>query len=291
MLFVQQLLNGVAVGSVYALVALGLSLIWATGRLLDFAYGEIFMIAGLVAWTLTVAGGLPIVPSMGIAVLVAAAVGFLVQRSVYVRLADKDHVIVLLATIGMSMILRDGATKIWGTDTFVFPAPFQGTWVIGEIVVRTHFLFIVSGAATLILVFNPVLKRSRIGLAMRAVAENREVAAMMGVSVLALLAIAFSISYLMGAAAGVLIAPIHYIAATGGTGMMIKGITAAVLGGFGSLSGALVGGLLIGIVEAMTAGFISSAFKDVVVFGVFVAVLYARPQGLLGKRRQGISEL
>ncbi len=129
MLFIQQLLNGVAIGSVYALVALGLSLIWATGRLLDFAYGEIFMIAGLVAWTLTVAGGLPIVPSMGIAVLVAAVVGFLVQRSVYVRLADKDHVVVLLATIGMSMILRDGATKIWGTDTFVFPAPFQGTWV------------------------------------------------------------------------------------------------------------------------------------------------------------------
>jgi branched-chain amino acid transport system permease protein len=291
MLFVQQLINGVALGSIYALVALGLSLIWATARLLDFAYGEIFMIAGLVAWTLTVAGGLPIIPSMMIAVLVAAVVGFLVQRGVYMRLANKDHVIVLLATIGMSMVLRDGATKVWGTDTFVFPSPFQGVWVIGDVVIRTHFLFIIGGAAILILVFNFVLKRSRVGLAMRALAENRDVAAMMGVSVLALLAIAFAISYLMGAAAGVLIAPIHYIAATGGTGMMIKGITAAVLGGFGSLTGALLGGLLIGIVEAMSAGFISSTFKDVVVFGIFVAVLYFMPQGLLGKRRQGISEL
>jgi len=290
-IFVQQLINGLALGSVYALVAIGLSLIWATAKLLDFAFGEVFMLGGILAWTFTVAAGLPLFVGMGLSLAICAVLGWLMERGVYFRLFDADHVIVLIATIGMSMILKDGATKIWGSETMVFPVLFSGTWHVGDIVVRTHFVFIIGSAVALIGVFHLLIARTRMGLALRAVAENRTVAAMMGVNVLRMLALAFGISYLLAAAAGALVGPIHYIATTGGTTMMIKGVAAAVLGGFGSLPGALVGGLVIGLLEAMAAGFISSAFKDVIVFAVFIAVLFARPTGLLGEPPRGVSEL
>ena len=291
MIFVQQLINGLALGSVYALVAIGLSLIWATAKLLDFAFGEVFMLGGILAWTFTVAAGLPLFVGMGLSLAICAVLGWLMERGVYFRLFDADHVIVLIATIGMSMILKDGATKIWGSETMVFPVLFSGTWHVGDIVVRTHFVFIIGSAVALIGVFHLLIARTRMGLALRAVAENRTVAAMMGVNVLRMLALAFGISYLLAAAAGALVGPIHYIATTGGTTMMIKGVAAAVLGGFGSLPGALVGGLVIGLLEAMAAGFISSAFKDVIVFAVFIAVLFVRPTGLLGEPPRGVSEL
>jgi branched-chain amino acid transport system permease protein len=287
----QQLINGLALGSVYALVAIGLSLVWATARLLDFAFGEVFMLGGILTWTFAVAAGLPLLPSMALALAVCALLGWLVERGLYFRLFDADHVIVLIATIGMSMLLKDGATKIWGSETRVFPELFAGTWQLGDVVVRTHFVFIVGTAVALIGLFHGLIAHTRTGLALRAVAENRRVAAMMGVRVVRMLALAFGISYLLGAAAGALIGPIHYIATTGGTTMMIKGIAAAVLGGFGSLPGALAGGLVIGLLEALAAGFVSSAFKDVIVFAVFIAVLFLRPSGLLGERAQGLSEL
>lgn len=291
MILLQQLVNGLALGSVYALVALGLSLIWATAKLLDFAFGEVFMLGGVLAWTLVVVAGLPLLPGLALAVLACAVLGWLMERGVYFRLFDADHVIVLIATIGMSMILKDGATKIWGSETLVFPVLFQGVWHLGDVVVRTHFLFIAGCALGLILLFHLLVARTRTGLALRALAENRQVAAMMGVNVVRLLALAFGASYLLGAAAGALIGPIHYIATTGGTTMMIKGVAAAVLGGFGSLPGALAGGLALGLVEALAAGFVSSAFKDVIVFAVFIAVLVVRPAGLLGEPPPGVSEL
>jgi branched-chain amino acid transport system permease protein len=287
----QQLVNGLALGSVYALVAIGLSLVWTTAKLLDFAFGEVFMLGGILTWTFAVPGGVPLLPAMGLALVICAVLGWLVERGVYFRLFDADHVIVLIATIGMSMILKDGATKVWGSETMIFPVLFPGTWQLGDVVIRTHFAFIIGSAAGLILVFHTLIARTRVGLALRAVAENRAVAAMMGVKVVRMLALAFAISYLLGAAAGALIGPIHYVASTGGTTMMIKGMAAAVLGGFGSLPGALAGGIAIGLIEALAAGFISSAFKDVIVFTVFIAVLFVRPAGLLGERRQGVSEL
>jgi branched-chain amino acid transport system permease protein len=226
----QQLINGLMLGSVYALVALGLSLIWATAKLLDFAFGEIFMLGGILAWTFSVVAGIPLLLSFALTLPICAAIGAMVQRGVYFRLYDADHVIVLIATIGMSMILKDGATKIWGSETMVFPPVFDGVWIIGDIVIRTHFLFIIATALLLIAIFHLILSRTRMGIALRAVAENRDVAAVMGVNVLLFLSLAFAISYLMAAAAGALIGPIHYVATTGGTMMMIKGVTAAVLG-------------------------------------------------------------
>lgn len=291
MLFIQQVVNGVALGSVYALVAIGLSLIWATGRLLDFAFGEIFMLGGVLAWTLTVSAGHAVVPSMIGALVICFVLGTVLQRTLYRRLTDEDHVIVLAATIGVSMILKDGATKIWGSETLIFPVLFSDVWFIGDIAIRVHFVYITAVAALLITLFHIVITRTRIGMAMRAVAENRSVAGMMGVNVQVMLAIAFGLSYLLASAAGALIGPIHYIQTTGGTAMMIKGVTAAVLGGFGSLPGALLGGLLIGQVEALSAGFISSAFKDVIVFATFIIVLFIRPEGILGEKRQGVSAL
>jgi branched-chain amino acid transport system permease protein len=290
-LLLQQVVNGIAVGSVYALVAIGLSLIWATGRLLDFAFGEIFMLGGVLAWTLTVSMGGAIVPSIIAGLPICFMIGVLLQRTLYRRLSDEDHVIVLAATIGVSMILKDGATKIWGSETLIFPVLFGDVWFVGDIAIRAHFVFITAVAALLIGLFHVVIVKTRVGMAMRAVAENRSVAGMMGVNVQAMLAIAFGLSYLLAAAAGALIGPVHYVQTTGGTAMMIKGVTAAVLGGFGSLPGAFVGGLLIGQVEALSAGFISSAFKDVIVFATFIVVLFIRPEGILGEKRQGVSAL
>ncbi len=291
MILVQQLINGVALGSVYALVAIGLSLIWASAALLDFAFGEVFMLGGILTWTFTVLAGIPIIPSMALAITIAAVLGFAIERGLYARLFNADHVVVLIATIGVSMILKDGATKIWGSETLVFPAWFDGIWVVGSVVVRVQFVFIIATALGLIALFHILLTSTRTGIALRAVAENRDVAAMMGVNVLRMLGLGFGTSYLMAASAGALIGPIHYVATTGGTAMMVKGVTAAVLGGFGSLPGALVGGLAIGLIEALAAGYVSSSFKDVIVFGAFIALLLVRPQGLMGERRTGVSEL
>lgn len=290
MVFLQQLVNGVALGSVYALVAIGLSLIWATARLLDFAYGEIFMLGGILTWTFSVVLGAPLLLSMGGALVICAAIGFAVERGVYFRLFNADHTVVLIATIGMSMIFKDSATKIWGSETLTFPVLFDNVWIVGDIVIRTHFVFITLVAVGLIAAFHVFLAYTKAGIALRAVAENRNVAAMMGVNVVPMLALGFAMSYVLAAAAGALIGPIHYVATTGGTAMMIKGVTAAVLGGFGSLPGAFLGGLAIGLLEALSAGYISSAFKDVIVFGVFILVLFVRPQGILGERRTGVSE-
>jgi branched-chain amino acid transport system permease protein len=290
MILTQQLINGLALGSVYALVAIGLSLVWATARLLDFAFGEVFMLGGVLTWTGVVVFGLPLWFGMSGALVVCALLGWLVERGVYFRLFDADHVIVLIATVGMSMIVKDGATKIWGSESLVFPILFSGTWRVGAVVIRTHHLFIMASAVVLIAAFQLLVTRTRVGMAMRAVAENRQVAAMMGVNVLRMLALAFGASYLLGAAAGALIGPIHYIATTGGSTMLVKGTAAAVLGGFGSLPGALAGGLLLGLVESLTAGFITSAFKDVVVFAIFIGVLLLRPSGLLGERTSGVAD-
>ena len=282
MILAQQLVNGLALGSIYALVAIGLSLIWATAKLLDFAFGEVFMLGGILTWTLAVGAGLPLVVSMAVSLVVCAALGWLVERGLYFRLFDADHVIVLIATIGTSMILKDGATKIWGSETRVFPVLFAGTWHVGEIVIRTHFVFIIAAAVLLIGVFHALLAWTRMGLALRAVAENRRVAAMMGVRVVWTLAVAFGISYLLGAAAGALIGPIHYIATTGGTTMMIKGVAAAVLGGFGSLPGAVLGGLLVGVTESLGAGYVSGTYKDIYAFILLIVVMMVKPSGILG---------
>jgi branched-chain amino acid transport system permease protein len=291
MLLAQQLVNGLALGSVYALVALGLSLIWASAALLDFAFGEVFMLGGILTWTFTVVLGMPLLLSMALAVTVAALLGYAIERGLYARLYAADHVVVLIATIGVSMIIKDGATKIWGSETMAFPGSFDDTWLVGGLVIRVQFVFIIAAALLLIAIFHTLLTRTRTGVALRAVAENRNVAAMMGVDVLRMLGIGFGASYFLAAAAGALIGPIHYVATTGGTQMMVKGVTAAVLGGFGSLPGALVGGLAIGIIEALAAGYISSSFKDIIVFGAFIAILLVRPQGILGERRFGVSEL
>lgn len=290
-LLLQQSINGLAIGSVYALVAIGLSLIWATARLLDFAFGEVFMLGGVITWTAMVTAGLPMAVAMVAAIATCFVGGVFVQRSLYHRLSNEDHVIVLAATIGVSMIVKDGATKIWGSETLVFPVLFNEVWFVGDIAIRTHFVFIALTAITLIAILHTVISRTRIGMAMRAVAESRSIAGMMGVNVQLMLALAFGLSYLLAATAGTLIGPVHYIQTTGGTSMMIKGVTAAVLGGFGSLPGALLGGLLIGQIEALSAGFISSAFKDVIVFATFIVVLFFRPEGLLGEKRQGVSAI
>jgi branched-chain amino acid transport system permease protein len=289
MIFLQQMVNGLTLGSVYALVAVGLSLIWATAKLLDFAFGEVFMLGGILAYTFVVLAGFPLVPALVLTLAACAVLGVLVERGIYFRLYNADHVIVLIATIGVSMILKDGATKIWGSETLVFPPMIEQVLVLGDVVIRLHFVAILACALGLIGTFHLLITRTRVGIALRAVAENREVAAMMGVNVVAMLSLAFGISYLMAAAAGALIGPIHYVATTGGTTMMVKGVAAAVLGGFGSLPGALVGGLAIGIIEALAAGYVSSAFKDLIVFGLFIAVLYWRPQGLLGVKPHGIA--
>ena len=291
MILAQQLINGIMLGSVYALVAIGLSLVWATARLLDFAYGQVFMLGGVLSWTFVAAFGWPLLPGVLAAALLCAAAGFAIQRGVYARLSGADHVIVLIATIGMSMILQDGAARLWGTETLTFPPRFDGVFTIGGLIVRSHFALIILAALCLIAALHLLITRSKLGVALRAVAENRRAAAMMGVDVVAMLGLGFGVAYFLAAVAGGLIGPIHYVATSGGTPMMVKGIAAAVLGGFGSLPGALLGGMTIGLVEALSAGYISSAFKDVIVFAVFILVLFARPQGLLGERRTGVADV
>ena len=302
-IFFQQVLNGLVLGSVYALVALGYTMVYGILQLINFAHGEVLMVGAMTAVTVVnllqkVAPGIPgpvlLIISIGCAIPVCIVLSLLIERVAYRPLRNAPRLAPLITAIGASIVIQTLAMMIWKPNPIVFPdlLSTEPIELGGALLAPKQALILVVSAVMmgglLLLVY-----RTRLGRAMRATAENPRIAALMGVDANRVIALTFAIGAALAAVAGVLVA-MNYNIAQFAMGFMpgLKAFTAAVLGGIGNLAGAVVGGLLLGIIESLgagyigdlTGGFLGSHYQDIFAFVVLIGVLLLRPSGLLGER-------
>lgn len=283
--WVQFLAGGLTAGAIYALVALGFSIIYNASRVINFAQGEFVMIGGMSAVSL-VAAGAPMPVAIVGAVLVATAVGLLLERLAVGRARNAEVVTLIIITIGASIFLKGLAQLVW--DKSIHPlAPLSGDKPIAVFgaTILPQSLWVLGITVLIVVALSWFFNRTLYGKAMLATSYNRLAAQLVGVEVRKVLLASFGLAAALGAIAGVLIAPITFTSYDIGVMLGLKGFAAAILGGLGSFPGAIVGGLLLGLLESLGAGYLSSAYKDVIAFGLILAVLFFRPDGLLGAIR------
>ncbi len=285
---IDLVIIGLSVGMVYALVALGISLIFSGLDIVHFAHGEIYMLGAFIGLMMFQKLALPYVPALLLAIILTGLIGVLIERLFYRRLtrAGGGYTVagmgMIIAGFGMSIVLQNVAFLVWGPKPLPFPVPFGMPVEIGNLALPMSYVWIVAAALAFMLGLNLLLRRTMLGLAIRAVAYNKDIAYLSGVNVPLMISLIFGIGCALGAAAGVLIGPINYVQVQMGVGVLIKAFAAAVVGGFGSLPGAVLGGLLVGVIESLGAGFVSGTYKDVYAFVLLVVVLMVKPSGILG---------
>ena len=292
----QQLVNGLTLGSVYALIALGYSMVYGILKLLNFAHGEVYMIGAFIGWFVLVGLGGPADLAVPVAValmlmflaamLGSGLLGVLIERFAYRRLRNAPRIAPLITALGVSFFLQSTALLIFGPrfrsySTFEF---LGGAVTVAGVRISYTRILVVVAAIVLMLALTWLVGRTTLGKAMRATAFDREAAAMMGIDVDRVIVATFLIGSILAGAAGVMFGLVffsvfHLMGFTAG----LKGFTAAVVGGIGSIPGAMLGGLLIGLAESFSASYISSTFQDLIVFSILIAVMLFRPTGLLGK--------
>jgi branched-chain amino acid transport system permease protein len=297
----QQIINGLVLGSVYALVALGYTMVYGIINLINFAHGEVLMVGALVSWTVVTAladsglpGWLKLLISLIVAVVVCAALNFLIEKVAYRPLRNAPRLAPLITAMGMSLLLQTLAMIIWKPNYKPYPIllPSEPFLIGGAVINTTQILILVATAVTLAGLMW-LVNRTKLGRAMRATAENPRVAALMGVKPDMVISATFIIGAALAALAGVMYAA-NYGSVQHTMGFLpgLKAFTAAVFGGIGNLAGAVVGGVLLGLIEALGAGYIGaltggvlgSHYQDIFAFIVLILVLTVRPQGLLGER-------
>jgi branched-chain amino acid transport system permease protein len=286
-IFIQTIVGGLSIGSLYALVALGYSMVYRSMDLVNFGHGSIYMIGtyfGMIFYTGMVAGlPLPYGLSFIIGVLLTAILGVVLER-VFRPLANLDLTFMLLATIGVGIVLDNLAVIIWGGEGFMVKSPLpEKPIMLGNVAIVPQMLLIIVVSALLMIGLQVFLSKAKVGKAMRASAQDREIASSMGVPVDAMNALTLAIGSGLAAAAGMLAAPIVYVNPAMGSAVGIKGFAAAILGGLGSLPGAIVGGIVFGVIEAISSGYISSAYTKAIAFIILVGVLMIKPSGIVGE--------
>jgi len=281
----QYVAGGLTAGAIYALVALGFSIIYNASRVINFAQGEFVMIGGMSAVSL-VALGMPMPVAIVGAVAIAAVVGLLLERLAVGRARKADVVTLIIITIGASIFLRGLAQIVWDKRIHSL-APLSGERPIAVLgaTILPQGLWVLGVTVAIVVALSWFFNRTRLGKAMLATSYNRLAAQLVGIDVRTVLFASFGLAAALGAVAGVLIAPITFTAYDVGVMLGLKGFAAAILGGLGSFPGAIVGGLALGLLESLGAGYVSSAYKDVIAFLIILAVLFFRPDGLLGALR------
>ncbi|TQF77861.1 branched-chain amino acid ABC transporter permease [Elioraea sp. Yellowstone] len=280
----QFVFSGLTVGAVYALVALGFTLIYNASDVINFAQGEFVMLGGMVT-VFAVAAGMPLPLAALVAIAVAVATGLALHRLAIEPARGASAVTLIIVTIGASILIRGLAQMVFDRQFHALPA-FTGEEpirVLGASILPQS-LWVLGGAAAIVLALWLFMERTLLGKAVRATAANRLAARLVGIDTTLVLALAFGISGAIGAIAGILITPITLTSFAVGTLLALKGFAAAMLGGMGNPVGAVVGGLALGLLESLAAGFISSTYKDAVAFLVILGVLFVLPQGLFGRR-------
>jgi branched-chain amino acid transport system permease protein len=285
-LLLQQIVNGLVIGSSYALVALGFTLVLGTLDLLNFAHGETIMIAAFAALFSLTALDLPLLLTFVVAVLVGAVVAGVVYVA-SIRYVNKTFwAAPALSAVGIGLLLQTGATRLFGTNQREVPDPLRAAQVaFGEVTVSASQILIIAVALAMMVALHLLLVRTRVGKAIRAVAESMTTAALLGVNVERVIATTLVISGVLAGIAAVLTS-FAYTTITPfiGLNLLLKGMTGMIIGGLGNVYGAMVGGIVVGLLETFTVGYWDATFQDVVVYGVMIAVLMFRPAGIFGAR-------
>ena len=282
-MIVQLVFSGLALGSMYALVALGYNITYATSRTVNFAQGQSVMVGAVVAYALYVGAGWPFVPSVLATLLALAALGVLVERVAVRPFLTSASIAWLLATIALGVIAENVAMLTFGKDARAFPSSLaqRAVTVLGAGVYPHELLVPVVGVALMVLV-ELAFRRTLAGRALRAVAFDHDAARLMGIDVTRTISVAYALSSVLAGVAGILLAPLLNVSATMGTTLGLKGFAVAIIGGIESARGIVLAGVLYGIVEAIVAGYLGTGVREILGFALVVLVLLARPWGLFG---------
>jgi len=282
----QVIVSGLAMGCIYALIALGYAYVWNTMAIVNFAAGEFLTFSAFVfVATFTTSLHLPFWLALLLTALVMAVLGALFSRLVFARLQKQRALVAIIATVGFGIFLKEMARIIYGPEPLLYDSPFgNGVIELGGLRLPVQQLVIMVIVVLVMILQYLALRYTTIGKVMRATAVDRETAALMGIPVNRVLAGTFAFSSVLAALAGVLLAPLFYVTTEMGTLVGLKGFVAMIIGGFGSVPGAIVGGILLGVLENVGAFTISSTYKDAIAFGLLLVFLLVRPQGLLPER-------
>ncbi len=284
-----HLINGISLGSIYAIIALGYTMVYGIAKMLNFAHGDVIMIGGYVAFFALASDkfNLPAPVAVLLAIIVCTLLGITIERLAYKPLRAATSLAVLITAIGMSYFLQNSALLLWGANPKAFPDMFKNAEAIEFLGAKISPVALVAIFANIVIMVILTLftTRTKVGKAMRAVSEDKGAATLMGINVNFTISLTFAIGSGLAAVAGVLLCSAYpTLMPTTGSLPGIKAFTAAVFGGIGSIPGAMIGGILLGVIEILARAYISSELADAIVFGVLIVVLIFRPTGLLGKQ-------
>ncbi len=281
-MFWHLFISGMALGCVYALIALGFVLIYKATEVINFAQGEFMMVGAFVAFSLIHFAHIPFWITVILTLLIMGAFGVLLDRLVMRFLVGEPAFSLVMFTIGLALFLRSVAGMIWSTDTFAFPSPVSGEAIqLGSVAIAPGDMLVVGATAMLVLLLYLFFRFTNLGIALQATSQNQFAAYLMGINVEGMFSVVWALSAMVAAVAGILLAPTLFLHKDMGF-IGLKAFPAAVLGGFGSIPGAIVGGLIIGISENLAGGFLPPWVKDIFAYLVLIAVLIVRPEGLFG---------
>lgn len=283
--FAQIIINALAIGSIYALIAMSFEIAYESTGVVNFATGQFVTVGALIGVSALTMSGMNFIPGYLLAVLGFAVIGALFFQLVYMPLRRQAMTTIIIATIAAAIVMQNLALLIWGAFPLSAVSPVgTGSVNLFGAVVSRHALFVVGVTAVLIGLLYVLLYRSNLGAQLRAMAQDPEAARLMGIPVRRLALITWILAVILGGAAGLLMAPMWFIDLSLGDSLAMKAFAAAIIGGFGSIPGAVIGGILVGLTELLSASYLSSAYKDAIVFLLMIFFLVVRPQGIFGER-------
>ena len=279
----QYLITGITVGSIYAMVAVGFNIIYNVTEIINFAQGEFVMLGGLIMVSLHVGLGLPLIAAFPATVIIVTLVGILLDRLAISPIRRPTVLSLIIATIAASILLKGTAMFIWGKDPYDLPA-FSGRNPINFLgaVIQPQYCWVIGFLILTVIVLTLFFEKTILGKAMSACADNPDAASLVGINVKQMILLSFALSAAIGAVAGIVVTPISLMEYDRGAMLAVKGFGAAVLGGLGSFPGAVIGGLILGAIESLGAGLISSGYKDAFALIVLMFVLFYKPSGIFG---------
>ena len=290
MSFLQYLINGISIGSVYAIIALGYTMVYGIAKMLNFAHGDVIMVGAYISYCVTSYLNLPPLVSVVAAMLVCTLLGIVIEGLAYKPLRGASSLAVLITAIGVSYFLQNAAQLIWGATpkNFTSVVAFKPLSLFnGQLTITAEVIVTVLASALIMIGLHFFTTKTKTGKSMRAVSEDRDAAQLMGINVNRTISTTFAIGSALAAIAGVLLcSTVPTLLPTIGSMPGIRAFTAAVFGGIGSIPGAMLGGILLGIIETFSKAYLSSQFSDAIVFLVLIIVLLVKPAGLLGKTVQ-----
>lgn len=279
--FIQQIFNGLVIGSIYTLIALGLTTIFGILGIAHFAHASVAMFGGYLTFFAISALGLNLLPAMLLAMTAGAVLGVVIERVAYHPVRNAPPINAFIIALGLTLVIEKANLMIFGIDQVIIPTPFTRVIDIAGVTMPELRIYVLVTAAVLVAIMTYLIQRTWIGMAVRAVAQNRAAAVLMGINGNAVSMFVFGLSSALGVAAGVLVGALFAVAPGISGGLVVKGFAVLILGGLGSIPGAIIGGAMLGITESFASAFISSGYKDVISFLLMIGVLLIRPEGLM----------